>query len=63
MTVIEVVKKYELGEYKKSYKNCLGGDVSVSFNLEELAQMEVKGVYVNFPTDEAIITIRTLRNK
>lgn len=56
MTVIEVVKKYGLGDFNKHYENqwCQNRDL---MNIFKLAEMEVKSVSVNFPTQEATITI------
>lgn len=56
MTVIEVVRKYGLEDFAKSYKNVYGNSVNLK-NLDELAQAEVKAVSVNLPTQEAEITI------
>ena len=58
MTVLEVVKKYGLEDYKKSYKNLLGNDRNL-LPLAQLADMEVKSISINFPTNEVTITVVT----
>lgn len=61
MTVIEVVKKYDLGDYSKHYKNLLGNSRDTAFPITELKDMEVKSIDINFPTQEATITLKTFR--
>lgn len=56
MTVVECVKKYGLEEYDKEYKNQYGNARNL-MNLDKLATMEVKGIYINFPTKSVTITI------
>ena len=56
MTVIEVVSKYGLGDFDKHYKNQYGNDRDL-MNIMKLKDMEVKSVNINFPTQEAVITI------
>ena len=56
MTVIEVVRKYELELFRKEYKNQYGNPCNL-INLDELKDMEVKGVDINFPTNQVTITI------
>jgi hypothetical protein len=59
MTVLEVVRTYNLELYAKHYKNVLGNSRDVAFPLAELTNMEVKSVSINFPTNEATITLLT----
>ena len=56
MTVLEVVRKYGLGDFTKTYHNQYGNQCNL-MNLDKLMHMEVKGVNINFPTQEATITI------
>lgn len=56
MTVLETIQKYGLEDYSKEYHNQYGNSVNL-INLKKLAAMEVKGIYINFPTQEATITI------
>lgn len=56
MTVIEVIRKYGLEDFKKTYRNQYGNSCNL-MKLDKLAQMEVKGVGINFPTQEVTITI------
>lgn len=57
MTVIEIIRKYKLEDFQKDYKNQYGDYCGVKFPLNELAQMQVKSVDINFPTNHVIITI------
>ena len=57
MTVIEVIKEYNLEDYPKHYKNLYGNDIDLKYPLDTLAKMEVKSVYINLRTEEAEITI------
>lgn len=59
MTVIEVIKKFGLEDFSKYYKNANGTPRNVSFPLMELVDLEVKGIDVNFPTNEVTITLKT----
>ena len=56
MTVKELVKKYELGEVSKSYKNQYGV-LRTNIDVMKLKDMTVKDVNINFFKREAIITI------
>ena len=56
MTVIELVRKYGLEDFAKSYKNVYGNAVNLK-NLDELARTEVKSVSVNLLANTAEITI------
>lgn len=59
MTVIEIIKKYELEDYSKTYKNAYG--VTRNFvPLDKLAATEVKDISINFPEKEVVITLRSL---
>lgn len=60
MTVIEVIKKYGLEDFKKSYKNVFGEARDTFYNLKTLANIEVKGISINFPTSQVTITLKTL---
>ena len=55
MTVIEVVKKYELEDYEKHYKNQYGNARDL-IPIDKLMHMKVKGISINFPTQEVTIT-------
>ena len=57
MTVYEVVKKYGLEDYSKHYKTVIGNSCDCRFPLDELAKMSVKSISINFPTQEATITL------
>jgi len=59
MTVLELINKYDLGDFDKHYKNLYGNLRDTAFSLEELKQIEVKAVSINFPTMEATITLKT----
>lgn len=61
MTVIEIIKKYGLEDFDKRYKNLLGESRDTAFPLDELKNMEVKGVKVDIPTMEAVIILQTVR--
>lgn len=56
MTVIETIKKYGLEDYSKTYNNQYGSFTNL-LPLNELAQMEVKGIAINFPTNQVTITV------
>ena len=56
MTVIEVIRNYGLRKFEKTYKNQYGNSCNL-IDLYELAQMEVKGISINFPTKEVTITV------
>lgn len=56
MTVIEVIRKYGLEDFSKSYLNQSGNSRNL-IPLDKLTQMEVKGININFPTNEVTITI------
>lgn len=56
MTVLEIIKKYELEDYDKSYKNVYGNSCNL-INLDELKEIEVKDIYINLRTNTATITI------
>lgn len=57
MTVIEVIKEYNLEDYPKHYKNPYGNYIDLKYPLDTLAKMEVKDIYINLRTKEAEITI------
>ena len=57
MTVIEVIKAYNLEDHSKSYKNVYGNNIDLKYPLDTLAKMEVKDIYINLRTEETIITI------
>ena len=59
MTVLEVINKYDLGDFDKHYENLHGNSKDLAFSLEELKGMEVKAVSINLPTMEATITLKT----
>lgn len=61
MTVLEIIKKFELEDFDKYYKNAFGEPRDLAFKFEELKNMEVKGVDINFPTGEVTITLQTIR--
>ena len=56
MKVVEVVRKYGLEDFKKTYKNPLGNSYNL-INISELSEMEVKSVNIHFPTKSAEITV------
>ena len=56
MTVIEVVKKYGLEDFSKTYRNQYGNSCNL-MNLDKLKSIKVKGISINFPTQEVTITI------
>lgn len=56
MKVIEVIRKYSLEDFRKTYRNQYGNSCDL-MNLEKLTKMEVKSVSINFPTQEVTITI------
>lgn len=59
-TVYEVVEKYGLVEFDKTYKD-LFGQVIPFANLSKLADAIVKDVYINLVTNEAVITINLIK--
>ena len=56
MTVIEVVRKYGLEDFSKHYRNQYGNSCD-TMDIMKLKDMEVKGISINFPTNEVTITI------
>lgn len=56
MTVIEVVRKYNLEDCVKDYKNQYGQPCNLT-NIDKLKQTEVKSIDINFPTNLVTITI------
>lgn len=57
MTVLDLVKTYNLGDYSKHYHNVYGNCIDTKYPIDTLATMEVKDVYINLKTHEATITI------
>ena len=55
MKLAEVIKKYDLAEFEKTYKNPNGNRVDIS--LKEIAELDVKDVYINFMTKTATISV------
>ena len=56
MKVVEVVRNYNLWNFDKHYKNQYGESRNL-IPLNKLTGMEVKSVYVNFPSNIVEITI------
>ena len=56
MTVIEVIRKYGLEEFTKTYNNPYGNFCNLK-PLDKLTDMKVKAISINFPTKECTITI------
>ena len=56
MTVIEIIRKYGLQDFDKSYKNQYGNDCNF-IPLDYLPTMEVKSISINFPTNTVQITV------
>lgn len=56
MTVLEIIKKYNLEDFEKDYNNQYGNFCNL-IKLEDLKNMEVKGININFPTNHVQITI------
>ena len=56
MTVIEVIRKYGIEDFEKTYKNQYGNSRNL-IPLDKLPKMECKGIHINFPTKEAEITV------
>lgn len=57
MTVLELVKTYQLGDFSKNYHNVYGNCVDLKYPIDKLITMEVKDVYINLKSHEARITI------
>ena len=55
-TVVEIIEKYNLQNFKKFYFNQYG-NLCKSMPLDELAKMEVKSINIHFPTNSVNITI------
>lgn len=56
MNVKEIIKQYDLEDFKKDYKNTVGNSYNL-VNIESLADMEVKSININFPTKHVDITV------
>lgn len=56
MTVIEIIKKYGLEDFEKEYHNQYGNLCNL-INLDDLKNMEVKSIAINFPTQSVTITV------
>jgi hypothetical protein len=55
-TVVEVVEKYNLHDFEKSYFNQYGMQCNL-IPLNEFVKMEVKSINIHFPTNSVSITI------
>ena len=58
MTVLEVVKKYDLANFSKHYENIFGEDRDL-LPINDLMNMEVKSISLNFFIRTATIIIAT----
>lgn len=56
MTVLEVVKKYNIEDFEKTYNNQYGNSCNL-MKLDELMNMEVKSINIHFPTKAVKITV------
>ena len=56
MKVSEVIRNHGLEDFTRTYRNQYGNLCHLIY-FDELANMEVKSVNINFPTKEATITV------
>ena len=63
MTVLELVEKYGLQDYAKTYESVYGNTVDTKYPLEQLTKMQVKDVSINFMVKKATITILEVKEE